>query len=100
MTTNEIISKLTRLGPGLEGVMKLVVLGEPPAAHYIDLAALEPVTRPERGVACIMRGYSADLNALLDGRMSLSNGIISERVALIGELAALARLRAALRKEN
>ena len=57
---------------GLHGTLKVVVEGEP-KPYYLTLNG-------------IVRGSAEDLEALLAGRMSLSDGMLTERIGVSGDV--------------
>lgn len=71
---------------GLHGTVKVVVEGEP-KPYYLTLngtARLEAT--PPKKLDGIVRGSAEDLEALLAGRMSLSDGMLTERIGVSGDV--------------
>lgn len=71
---------------GLKGTIKVVVEGEP-APWYVALdGKTAPSSTAVPKIDGIVRGAPADLEALLDGRMSLADGILTERIGVSGDV--------------
>jgi hypothetical protein len=70
---------------GLEGTVKVVVEGETP--YYLTLGSRPRLeaTAPAR-LDGIVRAAPDDLEALLAGRMSLADGILTERIGVSGDV--------------
>jgi len=72
---------------GLTGVVKVVVEGDK-QPYYVRLggkgAGIE-ATVPKK-LDGIVRGSADDLEALLDGRMTLADGMLTERIAVSGDI--------------
>lgn len=72
-------------GRGLTGVLKVVIDGEA-QPYYLSLTRgrLEPAAPPK--VDGIVRASAADLEALLAGRMTLADGMLTERIGVSGDV--------------
>jgi hypothetical protein len=75
----------------LSGILKVEVRGAP--AWYVRLGA-KPLVTASLGAGehpdVIVRGAAADLLAVLDGRMTLADGMVAERVSVSGDVAKIA----------
>lgn len=65
---------------------------------HIDFVNHAVVTDPERAPTVIVRAYERDFLALVEGRMSPADGIISERLHLAGDAATIGALMGALER--
>jgi hypothetical protein len=91
---------LARLDPGtLRALVKLELRGEPPSTTYLRLngkvevvLALGAGEHPD----IIVTTDALALDALLDGRLSLSDGLVSERVLVAGDVSKIVLLKRAL----
>lgn len=92
-TVQQVIAEtvLPRLATtALSGTVKLVVGGQP---YYLRLGDRpELLTTPPSKVEAIVRAEADDLRALLEGRMSWADGLLTERIGVGGDVAFLARL--------
>jgi hypothetical protein len=71
---------------GLRGTVKVVVEGEA-QPYYLTLGGAPSVgTVAPAKLDGIVRASGPDLEALLAGRMSLSDGLITERIGVSGDL--------------
>jgi hypothetical protein len=70
---------------GLEGTIKVVVDGEAP--RYLTLGAAPRLddAAPKK-LDGIVRAAADDLEALLAGRMTLADGILTERIGVSGDV--------------
>ncbi|MBI5507799.1 MAG: SCP2 sterol-binding domain-containing protein [Deltaproteobacteria bacterium] len=59
--------------------------------YWVDFDA-RSVSRTARPPNCIVRATPADLMAVIEGRMSVGDGLLTKRLALSGEASRLARL--------
>jgi hypothetical protein len=80
--------------PALKEVGVLVefdIEGAQGGTWFVDCAKGEVSTRGSKP-KCIVRAADRDFMALVEGRMSVSDGIVSQRLHIAGEAAALVRL--------
>lgn len=74
----------------LEGTVKLVVGGQP---YHLRIGERPEVLAASPGkVDAIVRAEADDLRALLEGRMSWADGLLTERIGVGGDVAFLAQL--------
>jgi hypothetical protein len=86
-------------GRGLSGAIKVVIEGED-APQYVSLDGDPSVTAAARGaVVAILRASGQDLEALLAGRMSLADGMLTERIGVSGAMPLVVGLGALLQDE-
>jgi hypothetical protein len=80
--------------PALSGVVKLELRGE--AVVYVRLGA-EPTVTSALGAGerpdVIVRSDRRTLAALLEGRMRLSDGLVSERLSLAGDVTRIVAIK-------
>lgn len=87
-------------GRGLSGAVKVVIDGEA-APHYVTLDGDATVSTAARGaVVAIIRASGQDLEALLAGRMSLADGMLTERIGVSGAVPLVVGLGALLQDEG
>ena len=93
----ELVQKLE--GSNLKGIYKLELRGDDGGTWYLRLGdALQVVDKidDDEHPDVIVRTDSIDLKALLDGRMSVSDGLVSERLSLVGDVTKIAQLKNAI----
>ena len=93
----ELLQKLE--GSKLSGIYKLELRGTDGGTWYVRLGdGMQVVDKIEddEHPDVIVRTDSIDLKALLDGRMSVSDGLVSERLSLVGDVTKIAQLKNAI----
>jgi len=97
----ELVQKLTT--SGLRGIYKLELRGDDGGTWYLrcgdDLEVAERISDDEHPDV-IVRTDRGDLTALLEGRMSVSDGLVSERLSLVGDITKIAALQRAIVPER
>ncbi len=84
---------------GAQGLVEFDIQGTGGGAWLVDLATNEvKETQPgaAKRVACIVRAQARDFMALVEGRMSPADGIVTERLHVAGDAAMIGRLWQAL----
>ena len=100
MTTpvpKDLIERLT--ASGLEGIYNLELRGDDGGTWYFRVGdGLEIVDSIGADVHpdVIVRSDRGSLTALLEGRMTVSDGIVAERLSLVGDVTKIVRLKDAL----
>ncbi len=96
----EILSKFEAVE--FEGLIKLELQDETKLSCYMELngkieikETIASGTHPDM----IIRGSSADLEALLTGKMSFADGFVSERISFVGDLAKITGFKSAVQKQ-
>ncbi len=79
------------------GTVEFSLVGQGGGNFWVDFEAGE-VSREERAPHCIVRAEAADFMALVEGRMSVTDGLLSERLGLAGEAVRLSFLTGALER--
>lgn len=77
---------------GLRGTMKLEIDGEQGGTYYVKLNGVTEITTRPCKVDCILRATRRDFEALVTGRMSLADGVLTERIEVAGDLALVTKL--------
>jgi hypothetical protein len=84
---------------GARGLVEFDIQGKGGGAWLVDLATNE-VKPTEPGsaarVACIVRAQARDFMALVEGRMSPADGLVTERLHVAGDAVMIGRLWSAL----
>ena len=88
---------LPALAP-LGGVMKVDIEGEGGGVWYLDLD-VGTVSRSARTPNVIVRAQWGDFLALIEGKMSVEDGLLTERLHLAGDATRLFRLAEAVGKK-
>ncbi len=76
----------------LGGVIEFAILGEKGGTWSVDLDKGEIVAKEADTPACIIRSRALDFMALVEGRMSVSDGLLTERLQITGDAARLTYL--------
>ena len=101
---------LNKLSPGIltnfenldfEGLIKVEVQDDSPMSCYLELngkVEIKESIAEGKYPDMIIRGRSSDLSAILSGKMTFSDGFVSERVSFVGDLAKITTFKNALQK--
>lgn len=101
---------LNKLSPGIltnfenldfEGLIKIEIQDESPLSCYLELNGkieIKESIAEDKYPDMIIRGQSSDLLALLNGKMTFSDGFVSERVSFVGDLAKITTFKNAVQK--
>ena len=101
---------LNKLSPGIltnfehldfEGLIKIEIQDESPLSCYLELNGkieIKESIAEDQYPDMIIRGQSSDLLALLNGKMTFSDGFVSERVSFVGDLAKITTFKNAVQK--
>jgi len=81
-------SELRALG----GVIELAIEGDQGGVWSVDLGSGTVSQKETPHPQCIIRARALDFLALAQGRMSVGDGLLTERLAVTGDLARLTRL--------
>ncbi len=77
------------------GVVEFEIQGKDGGTWWLDLNRGE-VTSKAQKADCLLRAQARDFVALVEGRMSVSDGILTERLVVAGESGRLMTLMTAL----
>src|SRR5687768_15071213 len=80
---------------GSPGVVEFHITGQRGGAWWVDFTAGRVSTHPAQPM-CIVRAEERDFMALIEGRMSVADGLLTHRLKLAGDLGRLTRLMDAL----
>lgn len=90
----EFLQKLQKAD--IKGTYKLELWGEDNAMWFFrfdDGLQILQTLGPNQYPDVIVRVDRIDLKALLEGRMSVSDGLVSERLSLVGDISKIAQLK-------
>jgi hypothetical protein len=93
----ELLSRLE--ASGLQGLYKVELRGVPDGIYYVrlnDSAEVVGAIADNEHPDAILRGDPESLTALLSGRMSFSDALVSERVSVAGDITKIDALKDAL----
>jgi hypothetical protein len=89
--THTLASRLASAKAAVAGVLRVEIEGA--GRSQLELATGERAP-DDATPTCIVRAQEIDLQALLDGRMSLDDALITQRLQISGDVAALRPLLA------
>jgi putative sterol carrier protein len=84
-----------------EGLIKVELQDDSPLSCYLELNGkieIKESIAEDKYPDMIIRGQSSDLSALLNGKMTFSDGFVSERVSFVGDLAKITTFKNAVQK--
>lgn len=85
------VPELIKHAPPVGGVVEFNIEGKDGGTWYIDFDK-RSVTTQSVTPACIVRAQSLDFMALVEGRMSAADGILTERLHIAGDAGRIMRL--------
>ncbi|MBN2362397.1 MAG: SCP2 sterol-binding domain-containing protein [Deltaproteobacteria bacterium] len=96
-----LLELLARSAPNkLTGLIKLEIEGDGGGTWYLDPAKNSISGSSKQKPACIVRAQARDFMALVEGRMSPADGVLTERLHIAGSAAKVSRLMAVLATAN
>lgn len=78
------------------GVIQFAIEGESGGDWLVDLERGQVESGQASAPSCIIRARALDFMALVEGRMSVSDGVLTDRLQITGDMARLTRLFQAL----
>ncbi len=76
----------------LGGVIEFAIEGERGGTWSVDLKSGAVAQREATEPNCIIRAQAIDFLALVEGRMSVSDGLLTDRLQITGDMGRLTRL--------
>lgn len=77
---------------GIRGTIKLEIRGDQGGTFYVKMNGTTELTTKPLKPDVILRATRKDFEALLTGRMSFQDGLLTERLTAAGDFAMLTRL--------
>lgn len=78
----------------ITGVIKLEIEGDGGGTWYVDPTKKSVTGSSKQKPTCIVRAQARDFMALVEGRMSPADGVLTERLHIAGSAAKVSRLMA------
>ena len=98
-----LVELLARQAPAknkLTGVIKLEIEGDGGGTWYLDPGKRSVTGSSKAKPACIVRAQARDFMALVEGRLSPADGVLTERLHIAGSAAKVSRLMAVFETAN